>query len=320
VPEAPDIAKLCEWCSLPSVGTACARAAAFLRRELQDWNVEEITDGGLFATAPGGTDADVRLLLVTHVDEIGGIVGREVSSGLHACKHWGAPPSIFGGALQGFWYDSDSAQEVLCEGIEATSGDDPRLLIKGSNLTPWHTFFTFNSKAQIKDEVLHSKAIDPRATAWAALMAAKELSDPRVGLLFCYAEECSMTAAQKTAWVSAKRFPNLQFVVNADVPAPTNIEGVGVGDVALRYLEGTRHIDPVFTLRTYEALVRQGSKVKLAAARTGSQTAYFVPYAQCLSVALPADSIHTSCARMPVKAVGDCAEVLVSICRILLSE
>jgi putative aminopeptidase FrvX len=315
-----DLSKLCEWCTLPSVGTACSRAASFLRTELSNWNLAEITDGGLLATAPGGTDTDVRLLLVTHVDEIGGIVGQEVSPGLHACKHWGAPPSVFRGGLQAFWYDSNSVREALCEGIEDTSGDEHRLLVRGSGLTPWHTFFTFNSKARVKDDDLYSKAIDPRATAWAALLAAKELNDPQIGLLFCYAEECSMTAAQKAAWIAAKRFPNLQYVVNADVPAPSNIEGAGVGDVALRYLEGTRHIDPVFTLRTYEALKRQGSSVKLAAARTGSQTAYFVPYAQCLSVALPADNIHTSCARMPVKALGDCVEVLVSIARLLLSD
>ena len=313
-----DVSKLCEWCSLPSVGTACSRAAAYLRGELSGWQVDEITDGGLIATVPGATNTEVRLLLVTHVDEIGGVVGQEISPGLHACKHWGAPPSVFAGALQAFQYDSVSVPDALCEGVEDTSGIEPRLIIRGSGLTPWHTFFTFDTKARVQDGILYSKAVDPRATSWAALVAAKELNDPRVGLLFCYAEECSMTAAQKAAWVAVKRFPNLQYVVNADVPAPSNIEGAGVGDVALRYLEGTRHIDPVFTLRTYESLIRKGSSVKLAAARTGSQTAYFVPYAQCLSVALPADNIHTNCARMPVKAVSDCVKILEDISKLLM--
>src|SRR5260370_37882752 len=97
--ESIDISKLGEWCSLPSVGTACSIAASYLRSELSNWKVEEITDGGLLATCPGATDKDVRLLLVTHVDEIGGTVGQEVSPGLHACKHWGAPPSVFAGGL-----------------------------------------------------------------------------------------------------------------------------------------------------------------------------------------------------------------------------
>ena len=58
----------------------------------------------------------------------------------------------------------------------------------------------------------------------------------------------------------------------------------------------------------------------MAVAQSGSQTASFVPYASCLSVALPADGIHTRRARIPLAAIERCQALLVETARLLLES
>src|SRR5205814_10225663 len=111
-------------------------------------------------------------------------------------------------------------------------------VLRGAALEPWMTYFTFREPAVVEGGDLLAKAIDPRATAWAALQAAITLGAPEVALVCCYAEECSAIAAQKVAHRANRMFPGLRYVVNADVPSPENITGVEVGEVALRHLEG----------------------------------------------------------------------------------
>lgn len=304
------------WCELPSVGTACGPAAAFARARLAGWQIVEVTDGGLIATAPGADATRVRLLFVVHVDEIGGMIGQPLGRDSYAIRSWGAPPRVFAGPLQAIRYDAEAPEGIPCEGTAMLGG----FSVRGAGLEPWMTYFTFREPAVVEGDDLLAKAIDPRATAWAAMEAARELGLPEVGLVCCYAEECSAIAAQKVAHRASRQFPNLEYVVNADVPSPENITGVAVGEVALRHLEGRGHIDPVFTLRTYERLRARGVEVKLAVAQSSSQTAFFVPYASCLSVALPADGIHTRRARIPLAAIGRCRSLLVETARLLMER
>ena len=67
-----------------------------------------------------------------------------------------------------------------------------------------------------------------------------------------------------------------------------------------------------------ERLRERGVDIELAVAQSGSQTAFFVPYASCLSVAMPAEGIHTRRARIPLAAITRCQEILVEIARLLL--
>ena len=69
--------------------------------------------------------------------------------------------------------------------------------VRGPALESWMTYFTFREASVVENDQLFAKAIDPRATAWAAVEAARELSVPELGLVCCYAEECSPIAAQK---------------------------------------------------------------------------------------------------------------------------
>jgi putative aminopeptidase FrvX len=318
----PRQSDLLDWCALPAVSTACGAATTFLRGQLAGWQFEDVEDGGLLALPPRSSPQAIRLLFVTHIDEIGGLVGPEVSPGVHRARYWGAPPAAFAGDLQAFRFDSTAAHGTPCVGIPM-GGEletERALHLHGEGLQPSRMFFTFDQSSRIEGGDLLAKAIDPRATAWAALEAARELSRPEVGLLFCYAEECSPLAAAKVATVAHHRFPNLEYVVNADVPAPGNIEGCAVGEVALRHMEGTRQIDPCFSLRVYESLEARGADIRLAVARTGSQTAAFVPYARCLSIALPAEEIHTRRARIPLSAIDHCGTVLREIAGLLLSD
>src|SRR5690348_10719707 len=200
-----DTAALRAWCELPSVGTACGPAAAYLRAALPGWSVIDVTDGGLIATAPGAAAGGVRLLLVVHVDEIGGLVGQSLGRESYAARCWGAPPRVFAGPLQAIRYDSEAPGGTSCDGATPLGG----FVLRGAALEPWMTYFTFREPAVIEGGDLLAKAIDPRATAWAALQAAITLSAPEVGLACCYAEECSAIAAQKVAQRASRIFPEL---------------------------------------------------------------------------------------------------------------
>src|SRR5438874_1215521 len=174
-----DTAALRAWCELPSVATACGPAAAFVRACLPGWSLVDVTDGGLIATAPGAAAADVRLLFVVHVDEIGGLVGQSLGRESYAARCWGAPPPVFTGPLQAMRYDSEAPAGTPCEGATSLGA----FVLRGAVLEPWMTYFTFREPAVIEGGNLLAKAIDPRATAWAALQAAIALGAPEAGLL-----------------------------------------------------------------------------------------------------------------------------------------
>ena len=65
-----------------------------MRERLAGWSITSITDGGLIATTPDAGPAGVRLLLVVHVDEIGGMVGEALGRSNYAARCWGAPPRM----------------------------------------------------------------------------------------------------------------------------------------------------------------------------------------------------------------------------------
>jgi putative aminopeptidase FrvX len=312
-----DIGGLAAFCAAPGVSTACAAPARLLKQALPGWSFTDVPDGGFFARPPGAPPDALRLLLVTHIDEIGGIIAEPAGDGTWRTRIWGAPVERYTGPLQRFPIGEEGSA-AACEGLIDSSGPTAELVVRGRDLRPWRDAFTFAQEARVEGETLYAKAIDPRATAWASLSAAQSVGSDAVGLAFCVGEECGMLAPQKLAHAAGRAFPALEYVVNADVPGAGNLEGAQVGEVALRWAEGSRQIDPAFTVGTWERLREQGVEIALAGARSGSQTACFLPYAQCLSVALPAHEIHTRCASIPIAAVERCVRALEAICSLLL--
>jgi putative aminopeptidase FrvX len=297
---------------LPSVATACGPVVEYLRSLLTGWAFVEQTDGFLFAH-PAETALDkIRLLFVTHVDEIGGWVLFPRPEGAFETLRIGNRPEAFAGKeLQAFRYDvRDGAATVPCRGEVSEDGE---LLLRGAGLTPLTMLWTFREPFRREGDTFTGKALDPRVTVYCALAAARLLAPRDIGLLFCFAEEISRAPAEKAATFCRRHLTGLQTVVNADVPGLNNIRGVTAEDAAIRFLEGRSLVDPVFSLSLYERLVHRGVEVQLAVAASGSQTGLFVPLARTVSVALPSIGVHQSRVTMSTLGVERCIRLLVAI-------
>jgi putative aminopeptidase FrvX len=131
--------------------------------------------------------------------------------------------------------------------------------------------------------------------------------------LFCYAEECGRTAAAKLVEHVRRRLPEVEAIVNADVPGLNNVTGISLEDTAIRPFEGANLIDPGFSLRLYEQLCAHNVAVKLGVAASGSQTSLFAPLAPTVSVALPSRGVHQARVEMSLTGVERCVRLLTAI-------
>jgi len=301
----------------PGVATACGPVTTVLRRLLTGWAFREVPDGFFLATPAGTGLGALRLLYVTHVDEVGGWVLFPDEEGRFGTGLIGNRPEAFAGhALQAFRYDAQDAGETIpC--IGEVVGD--RLVLRGVDgegappLQPLRMFWTFREELRVEGDCISGKALDPRVTVYCAVAAARRLARPDAGLLFCYAEECSRGPAEKAAEFCRRSLPALEVVVNADVPGLQNIAGVAPDEAAIRPLEGRGLIDPVFSLSLYERLRERGVEVQLAAAASSSETTTFVPLARAVSVALPSVGVHQARVDMSVRGMHRCIALLEAI-------
>src|ERR671936_663908 len=117
-------------------------------------------DGVLVARPPGTTASSVRLLLITHVDEIGGFVMFPAAGGYEA-RTIGNQPSVFAGTpLQAFRYDAvDASATISCQGRVS---EDGRLILEGEGLEPLTMLWTFREPFRVEGDVISGKALDPR--------------------------------------------------------------------------------------------------------------------------------------------------------------
>lgn len=301
---------------VPSVGTACRPVLNLLTERFGDaWNRTWVEDGFCLFQKHGGTPADLRVLFVAHVDEVGGCVyGVRPEGGFHA-RAWGNRPHIFAGAtLQGFDYLADSAEESFpVVGQVVFQNDEERLAIWGEGVRPYRTGWTFKEETRFEGDVIEGKALDPRVTVYAVTEAACALDDPRIGVMFVMAEECAMDVALKGVEFLRRHAPALRVIANADVPGIANIGDGRLDLPAIRVFEGTHFIDPAFGIRTADALLAQGVELHLSAARSGSQTRLFAPLAPTLSIALPSDGVHLPRYRMSLTGTAHCVTLLRAI-------
>ena len=128
-----------------------------------------------------------------------------------------------------------------------------------------------------------------------------------------------MDVARKGVTFLQRHAPNLQLIVNADVPGIQNI-GEGRLDLpAIRVFEGRNFIDPAFGIRVTDILQAQGVELHLSAARSGSQTLLFTPLAPTLSIALPSMGVHLPRYTMSLQGTERCVTLLQALGENLLS-
>jgi putative aminopeptidase FrvX len=293
---------------VPSVATACGPVGTCLRALLPGYAFEEIPDGGLVALPRGTRAAEVRLLFVTHVDEVGGFVQFPVDGGYSARLIGNRAEAFAETPLQAFRYDAiDVGSAIPCRGRVSEEG---ALILEGDGLEPLTMLWTFREPFRAEGDVISGKALDPRVTVYCAVEAARRLGRADAALLFCYAEECSRTPAAKLVEHARRHMPAVRTIVNADVPGLNNITGVSLEEVAIRPFEGGDLVDPCFSLSLFERLRARGVEVQLGVAASRSQTGMFCPLARTVSVALPSRGVHQARVEMSLAGVERCARLL----------
>ncbi|HLV79630.1 MAG TPA: hypothetical protein VKT32_05085 [Chthonomonadaceae bacterium] len=316
-----DTAFLKALTEVPSVGTACGPVLNLLARRFGEGYTRTLVPDGfcLFQKAGAGPEA-LRVVLVAHVDEIGGCVygpRSEWEGGGFQARCWGNRPPIFAeAALQGFDYLAEEAAEAFPVHAEVVLMEtEERPILHGDAIRPYRTVFTFNEETLFKEDIIEGKALDPRVTVYAVAEAVRALDTPEVGALFVMAEECALDVARKAVTFLGRRAPNLALVANADVPWIANLSEGQLERPAIRIFEGRNFIDPSFGIRVAERLQAQGVDLYLSAARSGSQTLLFTPLAPTLSIALPSDGVHLPRVRMSLRGTERCVALLQAIGR-----
>lgn len=297
---------------VPSVGTACNPVLNLLTARLGSaWSRRWVSDGYALYQRRIGRLEDLKVIFITHVDEVGGIVfGGHGESFVTRCI--GNTPQVFAEAhLQGFDYLAESGEEAFAvKGEVAPVGSEDRLLLSGGGIRPYRTAFTFLQETVFQGDTIAGKALDPRVTAYAAMEAALALDSPEVGLLFVMAEECAKDVARKAVTLLQQSATSLRLLINADVPGIQNI-GEGQLDLpAIRIFEGHNFIDPMFGIRMADQMEAEGVEFHLSAARSGSQTVLFTPLAPTLSIALPSVGVHLPSVTMSLRGTERCITLL----------
>jgi len=334
-----DLDFLKQLTEIPSVGTACGPVLNLIASRFGDhYSHVDASDGFRLFHKRGAVVSEITTLFVAHVDEIGGcIYGPRPGGGFNA-RYWGNRPAVFAYAeLQGFDYlaqDGHAAfqvhgtiltvegpAQVQMPGHSARAheivsyGEEKRLVLHGDGIKPYRTVWTFKQSTTFIEDTIDGKALDPRVTVYSVMEAVRALDDPRVAALFVMAEECAMDVAQKAVTYLQRHAPQLELVVNADVPSIDNIGEGCLQMPAIRIFEGRNFIDPAFGIRTADLLAEQGIEFHLSAARSGSQTILFTPLAPTLSIALPSKGVHLPRVEMSLLGTERCTALLEAIGR-----
>ncbi len=305
----------------PSVGTACGPVIRLLTERFGSGFTKTLVEDGFCLFQPeGGGPADLEVLLVAHMDEIGGCVYGPLGPARFNARCWGNAPEIFAqAALQGFDYlEEDPGATFPVHGEVLQLAEERRLVVRGEKIRPYRTVWTFRGETSFHGDTIDGKALDPRVTLYAVVEAVRALADVRVGALLVMAEECAMDVARKAVVYLQRHSPKLKLIVNADVPWIENI-GEGRTDMpSIRIFEGRNFIDPSFGIRTADRLQAAGVELHLTAARSGSQTMLFTPLAPTLSVALPSEGVHLPRVRMSLRGTERCQTLLEAAVRMAL--
>jgi putative aminopeptidase FrvX len=298
---------------VPSVGTACFPVLRHFESRLAgEYSSLIVPDGFCFLHKKGADPAKIRTVFVSHVDEIGGIVTGSPAPGIFSTEFWGNTAAAFiGKPLIGYDYLSQDGCEMFpIEAELIRAGNADRIVMRGPHCKPFRTAWTFGTETRFQDGWITAKALDPRATAYAVMEAARALDDGRIGIIFIMAEECSLLPALKAVDFIRKALPNLSAVINADVPDIGNLEGEETDLPSIRLMEKGTLIDPAFGLSMAEKLKGENVRFGFSTSRSASQTRHFSPVARTISIALPCQNTHQAEGRMRLNLIEACIELL----------
>ncbi|MBN1412611.1 MAG: hypothetical protein JW969_17310 [Spirochaetales bacterium] len=308
---------------VPSVGTACLPIIRIIENRLFKTHSSRIVeDGFCLFIGKGSSLSRIKILIVCHLDEIGGYVTAHMGGDKFGTEYWGNTADVFlNTRLAGFDYLSGDVKSVFpVSSIIENNGTRETLLITGKECRPFRTVWTFDEKTGIDSEWVEGKAIDPRATVYAAIQAACLLKEKTVGLLFVMAEECSVIPARKAAVFCQKHMKNLSVVINADVPDIGKMRGIETELPCIRLMEKGSFIDPFFGLSIADALTAKNLKFGLTYSMSASQTIHFSPVAKTVSIALPGYSTHRPRGRIRKQSIESCIELCAGIAEICLKR
>ncbi len=304
---------------IPAVGTACGPTIKLLTERFGAGFTRTVVPDGFCLFQPAGAALEaLRVVLVAHMDEIGGCVygpRPAAQGGGFQARVWGNRPGIYAySTLQGFDYLTEEAGDAFPVQGELVRGpEENRLVLHGERIRPYRTVWTFKEETLFDGDVIEGKALDPRVTLYAVVEAVRALNNPAVGAMLVMAEECAMDVARKGVAFLQRHAPDLKLIANADVPW---IENIGEGQLdlpAIRIFEGRNFIDPSFGIRVADILAAQSVEFHLSAARSGSQTLLFTPLAPTLSIALPSDGVHLPRVKMSLRGTQRCLDLLTAI-------
>lgn len=305
-----DKTSLCELCDLVSIMTACGPAVKWVKEKLPLWHFNEVEDGFLFGFTEEGKKENIKYLYVSHLDEIGGLVTEKNITG-YKTEVIGTMPEAFASRplVSMDYLDRDGSTLSECKG-HMEKGE---LVIEGKKLEPFHSVFTFQEKASLKNGWIEGKAIDPRITVYSIVEAVRNLKRNDTAVMFVFAEECSRFTGQKGAQFCQKYLPGLSLVVNCDVPGKKNISEEDLTKCIIRHKERLTYIDPGFSLRIYEKLLGKNCSLTMANSITGSMTDLFLPYCHAISLAVMAEEAHVARTRASLSAIKDLIKILITI-------
>ena len=206
---------LVELTEAPSVGTACGPVLNVLRRRMDGWDEKHVPDGfSLFTLGLAGL-AGVRVLLIAHVDEIGGCAYGPHPEGGFSTRTWGTEAATYVNAqLQGFdWLTAAAVDAFPVTAYLTADGDEMRTRLEGARVQPYRTGFTFRTPTSIDGDIIEGKALDPRITDACVAEAALRLNRPEVGVLYVMGAECAMDVARKAVTLLLRQAPGLGLVI-----------------------------------------------------------------------------------------------------------
>lgn len=297
----------------PSVGTACGPTVNLLKKRFgESFFCYFQEDSFCLFQKAGSSVSDLKVVLIAHLDEIGGCVYGKREEGGFNTRVWGNHPGIFSHAkLQAFDWLAQSGEEAFAvDGRTIRENDEERLIVTGNGIRSFRTVLTFMEETTFEGDVVEGKALDPRATLYSVVEAVRAVNSPHVGALLVMAEECAMDVARKAAVYLQREAPNLKLIANADVPGMGNLFEAKFDTPAIRIFEGRNFIDPSFGIRMAETLESRGVEFHLSAARSGSQTVLFSPLAPTLSIALPSEGMHLPRVKMSLTGIDRCQRLL----------
>ena len=295
-----------ELTELPSVATACGPVIRLLSEYLGgSYDKTCIDDGFCLFFRKGASVNELKTVFISHMDEIGGCSTYAKEEGVFFTRFWGNTAQVFAGAaLQAYDYLSRDPTEAFAieSRIESTEQEEV-LLLSGDSIRPYRTAWTFKEETLFDGDTVEGKALDPRVTNYAVVEAARMMDSPKIGLVFVMAEECAVYLAEKAVEYLRHTAPNLEYVINADVPGLSNVENGSLDTPVIRIFEGGNLIDPTFGIRATEMCRSKGLDFELSGAKSGSQTRLFIPLAKAISIALPNSEAHLPRTKMSLKGI-----------------